>query len=106
MTDRAIVVKDNFMAAAKRKKVISQDDMKLHCGAILVLIAKTKTKEICGGKLFCHGCPSREEAIALAISGIEQVIFTAEPSNPDETLAIQLLAERGLDTIYNPNLIF
>lgn len=106
MTTKAIVVKDNFIAYAKKKKVLSQEDMKLQCGAILVLLTKVKNDEISDGTLYCKGCPNLDEATTLAVSNVRRIVFTAQPSSKEETCAIQLLAEKGFDVILNPNLIF
>ena len=106
MTSRAIVVKDNFIAYAKKKKVLSQEDIELQCGAILVLFTKVKNDEIADGTLFCKGCPDLDEATTLAVSGVRKLVFTTQPSSKNETLAIQLLAEKGFDVILNLSLIF
>ena len=86
--------------------MLSQEDIELQCGAILVLFTKVKNDEITDGTLFCKGCPDIDEATTLAVSEVKKLVFTTQPSSKNEILAIQLLVEKGFDVILNPSLIF
>ena len=95
MTSWAIVVKDNFVVYAKKKKVLSQEDIEIQCGAILVLFTKVKNDEIADGTLFCKGCPDLDEATTLAVSGVKRLVFTTQPSSKMKLLLFNFLPKKA-----------
>ena len=58
------------------------------------------------GPYIVRDAPNLDESTTLTVSNVKRIVFTAQPSSKKETLAIQLLAEKGFDVILNPNLIF
>lgn len=66
---------------------------------------ESRPSEIAGGTLFATGCPGLNEASMIIAATLNKVVFTREPANSDEMCALELLKERNIEIVLNPNII-
>ena len=65
----------------------------------------SRPDEVEGGILFASGCASLTEASLVISANLSKVVFNREPIDSDELCAIELLKERNITVVFNPNII-
>ena len=104
MLSHAIIVNDNFIVSQKIEHIYD-GDITVDCNAIMKAFMESRTSEITGGTLFATGCPGLNEASMIIAAMLNKVVFTREPANSDEMCALELLKERNIEIVLNPNII-
>lgn len=104
MIQKAAIANDDFIVS-KEIEHIYNGEITVDCNAILQTFLASKQSEIEGGILYSDGCPGLTEAGIIVVAKLKKVVYNQEPNNSDEMCAIELLKEKGITTIYNPNII-
>lgn len=65
----------------------------------------SRPEEVEGGTLFASGCASLTEASLVISANLTKVVFSREPIDSEELCAIELLKERNITVVFNPNII-
>lgn len=65
----------------------------------------SRPEEVEGGVLFASGCAGLNEASLIISANLAKVIFSREPLNSEELCAMELLKERDIAVVFNPNII-
>ena len=104
MLNQAAIVKDDFIVST-HSKVIYEGEPNFNCNAIMMVFLKPRQSEIVDGTLYANGCPGVNEASLIVVAKIKKAIFSREPETSDELCAIELLKEKGIEIIFNPDII-
>lgn len=104
MINKAVIVKDDFIVS-QEMEYIYDGELTVNCNAILKAFLASRQSEVEGGTLFASGCPGLVSVGMIIAANLKKVIYGREPTNSDEMCSIELLREKGIETIFNPNII-
>ena len=104
MINQAIIVKDNFVVCQDTEQIY-EGDFDVKCNAIMKVFMASRPDEIKEGILFASGCAGLTEASLIISANLSKAVFSREPLDSDELCAIELLKERNISVVFNPNMI-
>ena len=104
MINQAIIVKDDFVVCQDTEPIYD-GDFTVACNAIMKVFMASRPEEVAGGTLFASGCASLTEASLVISANLSKVVFNREPLDSEEMCAIELLKERDVAVVFNPNII-
>lgn len=104
MLNKAVMVNNNFIVSVEEKEIYNSD-VNVTCNAIEMLFVKSKQSEMSGGTLFIAGCPNLNEAGLIVAANFSKIIVNREPTMSDELMARELLLQKNIEFVVNPNII-
>ena len=104
MINQAVIVKDDFIVR-QEMEFIYEGQLTVKCDAILKAFLASRQSDIEGGVLYVIGCPGLVAVSLVIAAKLVKVVYSREPENSDEMCAIELLKERGIETVHNPSII-
>ena len=63
----------------------------------------TLASEVEGGTLYVDGCPSINEASMIIVAKLKKIVITRNANDSDEMCALELLKERNVEVVINPD---
>jgi len=102
--NHAVIVKDDFIVS-QEIEYIYEGQLTVQCNAILKAFLASRQSEVEGGILFVTGCPGLTSVSLIIAAKLSKVVYNREPADSDEMCAIELLRERGIETVCNPSII-
>ena len=104
MINQAIIVNNNFVVCQEAESIYD-GDFAVRCNAIMKAFLAVRPEEVEGGTLFASGCAGPTEVSLIISANLSKVVFSREPVDSDELCAIELLKERNIEVVFNPNII-
>lgn len=104
MINQAIIVNNDFVVCQDTEHIY-EGDFVVNCNAIMKVFMASRPEEVEGGTLFASGCASLPEASLIIAANLTKVVFNREPLDSDELCAIELLKEKNISVVVNPNII-
>lgn len=102
MLSQAVLVNGDFIVCSHSKKVY-EGDLNFNCNAIVMIFIKARQSEVEGGTLYVDGCPGINEASMIVVAKLKKIIITRDAADSDEMCALELLKERNVEVVINPD---
>lgn len=102
MLNQAVLVNGNFIVNSHSKEIY-EGDLSFGCNAITMIFIKARQSEVEGGTLYVDGCPSINEASMIIVAKLRKIVITRDANDSDEMCALELLKERNIEVVINPD---
>ena len=102
MLNQAVLVNGDFIVNSHSKQIYD-GELNFGCNAIVMVFLKARQSEVEGGTLYIDGCPSINEASMIIVAKLKKIVITRDAHDSDEMCALELLKERNIEVVINPD---